>query len=218
MGRLMFAFMTMALYFQKIHLVFKKLKVPLLFLLILLPSVSALTINDIIFYSSVSNYTIHVDSATLDNVTVTNLTIEFYNVSSVGSNFTNVNATYDARADFYGLDVGLVIRNINTSTDLFVSSVGNQDYSATFSSGQVIRILSESESAEVVNNFIAGLIVFGAFFGAIILVILGVTILDLFRGREVNFQKLVKSSGALITVAIIVLLGIAVIGVIGTFI
>ncbi len=125
----------------------KKLKIPIFFLLafalFLLPSVSALTITDTTFHSSISNYTIFVDSMELDEVNVTNLTISFYNVTSIGTNLTNINLTYDARVDFYGLDIGLTIHNVNASTDLFTSSSGNQDYNATFTPGQVLRITEE---------------------------------------------------------------------------
>lgn len=51
-----------------------------------------------------------------------------------------MNDTFDARADFIGLDLGFTIRNINTSTDLFTSNTGFQDFNATFTSGQTITI------------------------------------------------------------------------------
>lgn len=134
----------------------KKLKIPLLFLLVLLilPLVSALTVTDTTFHSSVSNYTIYIDSITLDNVTVTNQTIEFYSLTSVGSNFINVNETYDARADFYGLGIGLIVRNINTSTDLFTSVAGSQDYNATFTPGQVLMIMIEEEEVCAIDSIL----------------------------------------------------------------
>ncbi len=129
----------------------KKL-VPMFFLafaLFLLPSVSALTIDNTTFFSSRSNYTIFVDSMTLSEVNVTNLTISFYDVNSTFSNFTNTNATYDARADFYGLQIGLIIHNVNTSTDLFTSASGNQSYNATFTPLQILRIMGEAEVVEI---------------------------------------------------------------------
>lgn len=113
-----------------------------LLILLVLPLVNAVVITNTTFFSNLSNYTIHVDNITLDQVTVTNLTIEFYNLSSIGSNFTNINTTYNARADFYGLDAGLTIRNINTSTDLFTSASGSQAYNATLISGHIIRIMN----------------------------------------------------------------------------
>lgn len=117
----------------------KKYFLFLLFLLVL-PSVSALQINDTIFFSSDTNFTIFVDSITLDQVTVTNQTITFINLTSIGSNFTNINATFDARADFIGLTPGLVVRNVNTQTDLFQSKAANQNFNATFTPSQVLII------------------------------------------------------------------------------
>lgn len=110
-----------------------------LFLILTISSVSSLQINDTIFFASETNFTIFVDSITLDQVTVTNQSITFINLTSVGSNFTNINATFDARADFIGLALGLAIRNLNTSTDIFLSSVGDQNFNATFLSGHTIR-------------------------------------------------------------------------------
>jgi len=121
-----------------------KLFIKAIFLaLLLLPCVNAVTITDTTFSTSISNYTIHVDSITLDNVTVTSTTIEFYNLISLGSNLTNTNDTYNSRADFYGLQTGLIVHNVNTSTDLFISSTGNQNYNAIFTPGQVLRITND---------------------------------------------------------------------------
>jgi len=124
----------------------KKLKIQIFFLLafalIIIPSASALTFNNTTFFSSESNSTIFVDSITLDNVTVTANFTEFFNLTSLGSNFTNTNVT-DAFAHFIGLNVGLVIRNINTSTDLFLSTLADQDFNATFTAGQLLRIVGE---------------------------------------------------------------------------
>lgn len=114
----------------------------LAFALILIPSINALTITDTTFFASVTNYTIHVDTITLDQVNVTNSSIEFANLTSTGSNFVNTNATFNAIANFVGLEVGLTIRNLNTSTDLFTSATGNQDFNATFTPGQNLRIMS----------------------------------------------------------------------------
>ena len=63
-----------------------------LFLILTISSVSSLQINDTIFFASETNFTIFVDSITLDQVTVTNQSITFINLTSVGSNFTNINA------------------------------------------------------------------------------------------------------------------------------
>ncbi len=111
---------------------------------IFLPLVSAVTITDTTFFANQTNFTIFVDFITLDQVIVTNTSIQFHNLTSVGSNFINVNATFDARADFIGLAVGLIIRNVNTETDLFESEVGDQDFNATFTPSQVLMIVEEA--------------------------------------------------------------------------
>lgn len=116
-------------------------------LLILIPLSSALTITDTTFFASSTNFTIFVDTITLDNVTITDTQIQFYNLTSTGSNFLNSNATFTAIAEFYGLSTGLTIRNVNTSTDLFTSASGDQNFNATFTSGQTIRIMSSTTSA-----------------------------------------------------------------------
>lgn len=130
----------------------KKLKIQIFFLLafalLILPSVNALTITNTTFFSSESNSTIFVDSITLDNVTTTVNETIFINLTSIGSNFTNTNTT-NAFANFIGLTVDLTIRNINTSTDLFTSMVGNEDFNVTFSAGQLIRILDFQTSASL---------------------------------------------------------------------
>lgn len=106
-----------------------------------LTSVSALEITDTTFFSSATNFTIFVDSITLDNVTITENKIEFHNLSSIGSKFTNTNATFDARADFIGLNLSLRVRNFNTSENLFLSTLGSQNFNATFISGHTITIV-----------------------------------------------------------------------------
>jgi hypothetical protein len=187
--------------------------------LLTLPSINALTITNTTFHSSVSNYTIHVDSITLDNVTVTNLTIEFYNLTSIGSNFTNTNTTYDARADFYGLAINLIIRNINISTNLFTSTLGNQDYNATFTPGQILRILLSPTAAEITvtrtcNNLLAGLAVFFTFISIIILAVIGKFIISIFKGsKKFTLLDLVKIAILLITTGLIFLVGIAIVNI-----
>lgn len=114
----------------------------LAFTLFLLPSISALTLVNTTFFASATNYTIFVDSITLDNVTITSTSITFFNLTSVESNFTNTNLTSDAVATFDGLDVGLTIRNVNTSIDLFNSTLGDQNFNVTFSPGIVLRTIT----------------------------------------------------------------------------
>lgn len=101
---------------------------------------SAVTITDTTFFSSSSGSTIFIDTITLDEVTVTDVTTLFTNLTSSGSEFTNTN-TSDASADFIGLQIGLVIRNLNTSTDLFQARTGSQTFNATFTQGQVLKIM-----------------------------------------------------------------------------
>ena len=79
----------------------------------------------------------------LDLTNITEREIEFYNLTSVGSRFLDVNETYNASLDFYGLAPGLVIRNINLSTDLFESTFIIQNYEANFSSLQILKIMGE---------------------------------------------------------------------------
>lgn len=112
-----------------------------LLLFMMLPLVSAVEITDTIFFASETNFTIFVDFISLDEARVIPTAIQFHNLTSIGSNFTNINETFDARADFIGLATGLVVRNINTSEDLFISRVGDQDFNATFTPGQQIRIM-----------------------------------------------------------------------------
>ena len=110
-------------------------------LLLFLPLVSGVQIDDTTFFASETSYTIFVDSITLDQVFVSNVSIIFHNLTSLGSNFTNSNETFDAVASFIGLETGFTIRNINLSLDLFTSGVGSQDFNATFISGHTIRVI-----------------------------------------------------------------------------
>ena len=181
----------------------KKLKIPILTLLvlILLPSIYALTVTNTTFHSSVSNYTIHVDSITLDNVTVTNTSITFYNLTSVGSNFTNTNSTYDAVASFVGLDVGLVVRNLNTSINLFTSTIGNQDYNATFTPGQMLRIIIDTSYQCTTTQ--RSLYILVIIFSALAILIFAVSLI-FYKG-----QMLKKvDAKTLITIFVMILIGV----------
>ncbi len=59
----------------------------------------------------------------------------------MGSNFRNTNLTSDAVATFVGLEINLTIRNINTSSNLFTSIIGDQDFNVTFSPGIVLQTI-----------------------------------------------------------------------------
>lgn len=107
------------------------LQVLLVLTLFLIPAVSAVTITDTTFSTSVTNFTIFVDTITLDNATVTTETITFENVTSSNTTLTNTNLTFTSIANFIGLDIGLTLFNVNTSTDVFRSIPGSQDFNAT---------------------------------------------------------------------------------------
>ncbi len=199
----------------------KKLIFLLPLLLIIIPSVSALTITNTTFFASDNNFTILVDSIILDQVTVSNSSIEFFNLTSIGSNFTNTNATFDARADFLGLDIGLVVRNVNTATDLFTSTSGSQNFNATFTSGQVITInggatpsTGRSACDVMVQQFGTFPILIGLL-GTIIL--LGAVIFVLTTGFvsiNFDFNKGLVFGGilAVVSVAILIIIAIVIFG------
>jgi len=124
----------------------------LIILLVLTPTIFALTISDTTISSSASNYTIWVDTMTMDQLIVRNTSIEFYNFSSVGSNFTNINQTYEAVINFYNLTVGLAVYNVNTSVYLFNSTATNQTWNVTFAVNQTIRIDRITVLGLIVNS------------------------------------------------------------------
>ena len=191
---------------------------PIFLVLLLFPLVNALTITDTTYFSSVSNSTIFVDSITLDLVIVTNQSAEFYNLTSVGSNFTNTNATYNARADFYGLNVGLTIRNINTQQDLFTSASGSQNYNATFTPGQVIRTIIITDAQNACNTMIiqfGGFVVFVGLLGTIIL--LGGIMITLARsftsgGTPEGLGKLFTGLLIVVTIGILIIVALVIYG------
>jgi len=150
---------------------------------------------------------------TLDEQITTNLTIEFYNTTSAGTNLTNTNATFDARADFYGLQVGLTLRNINTSTDLFTSAAGNDAFNATFGIGELIRIMSMTTTPATVctpgsKTFLTLALIFFA------LAIMIVPISVLFIRGTLSFEE--TDPKILITIFITVIVGLAFIPVIAS--
>jgi len=191
----------------------------IIFLLLLLPVVSAVTITDTTFFANQTNFTIFVDSITLDQVIVTNTTIQFHNLTSLGSNLTNTNATFDARADFIGLETGFSILNVNTSVILFSSISAFQDFNATFISGQTIRIISTPSDASVAcTTMIAQFGLFPALVGLVGTIILLVGIIFALvtgfvslKSSGINGRFLflglltVVSIGVLIIVAIVIL-------------
>lgn len=112
----------------------------LMTILMFISLASAVVITDTTFFASTNNYTIFVDSLELENVTVTATSIQFFNINSSGANLTNTNATYDAVASLIGLPIGMNVLNVNTDTILFTSSASSQNFNATFTPGQTIRI------------------------------------------------------------------------------
>lgn len=144
-----------------------------LLILVLLPFFSALQLDDDSFFSSISNSTVLVDSVTLDQVTVTNMSTEFYNVTSVGSNFTNNNATFLAQIDFYGLVIGHMIENVNTSTLLFTSAIGDTNFNATVAIGEVITLTVTVPVVTATSTLCTGIFGgFGSFMSLIVIVII----------------------------------------------
>lgn len=173
-----------------------------MFIVFMIPFVSSLQINDTTFFASQENFTIFVDSIILDAVVVTNQTIEFHNLTSIGSNFTNSNATFDARADFFGLDINLIVRNKNTSTDLFTSTLSDQNFNVTFTSGQVI-IISENPifiCTQAERNLLDLVILFFA------LAILMIPLILLVRNGNFSFNK--SNAKRMVTVFVGILIGL----------
>ncbi len=137
---------------------FKMKKIWILGILFLLNLflLSALTIENTTFKTSVQNYTIYVNgSISLDKVIITNSTIEFYNLSD-GGRFDNTNETYVSIVSFYGInstknDVryenGTIIhnvtdRNISIPSDSYIEiGDSDMDYVCALPSG-IIRFLN----------------------------------------------------------------------------
>ena len=191
-----------------------KKKLPLLLLILfILPSVSALTITDTTFFSSVSNSTIFIDTITLDEATVNNQTTQFFNLTSQDSKFFNTNATSTATAEFIGLQAGLLIHNINTSTDIFTSAIGNQNFNATFTAGQVIQVRDDDGFSNTVisaqcSGITDGFSLFGTLLAIIAITVVLVMVVGTFTGQIDIRTTLMLSTLALVLVAFINILGI----------
>lgn len=113
----------------------------LLILILLLPLTSSVDISNTTFITNTTNFSVFVDSITLDLANITNESIFLHNVSSLGSNLTNTNPLVTATVDFIGLNLGFGIRNLNTSTTLFKSRIGSQDFGAIFIPDHTIQII-----------------------------------------------------------------------------
>ncbi len=182
-------------------------------IIFILPSVSALTIDDTTYFASDLNFTIFVDSVTLDQVTVTATSISFVGVTSVASNFTNANATFDARADFIDLELGMIIHNLNTSTDLFTAEAGAVDFNVTFTTGQTIQIQNLTSSADLVyscNSTERGVFNLIVLFLALATVVLTISLM-FFKGKvllNMNMQQFIMVFVG-VTIAIVFIVAVA---------
>ena len=113
-----------------------------LMVFLVLPLVTAGSISNTNLSNSNSGNLVQVDSMTLTKLVINDTAIELYNVSSIGTNFTNMNLTANSSLYFYGLIIDLAVFNVNISNYLFNSTVGSQDYPANFNIGNVLRILN----------------------------------------------------------------------------
>lgn len=189
-------------------------------ILIVIPLSSALEITDTTFFSTGSNFTIFVDSISLDNVTVTPSSIIFTNLTSLGSNFSNTNLSFDATASFIGLDPSLAILNVNTSIRLFTSSIGNKNFNATFISGHVIQTINAQTAANLsCNEMVAQFVGYPVLIGLLgTIILLGIIIAALTTGFVtistvgLNRETILFALVTLIFIAILVIVGIIIIG------
>lgn len=188
--------------------------------LLVLPLSSALDISDTTFFSTQSNFTIFVDFIRLDNVTVSNTSIIFTNLTSLGSNFINTNATFPATASFIGLDTSLAILNVNTSIRLFTSSPGNQNFNATFISGHTIQtIRSETQANLICGDLVSQFVAYPVLIGLLgTMILLGIIIIALttsfisFNGDTLDRNTIIFAIVTLIAIAILVIVAIIIIG------
>jgi len=121
------------------------LKFFLVLLILILPFISSAMIeNQTIIQSSISNSTIRFEQdTTLDQLTVTNQLLEIYNIST-DAKFTNINQSYNAQLNFYGLINALVYNGNGT---IFGSADANSN------DGNVNMIFSPNNLSFVLNNF-----------------------------------------------------------------
>lgn len=103
----------------------------LAFAFILLPFSSSVTITDTTFTTNNTEFTIFVNTITLDQAVITGESITFENVTSSNTTITNTNSTVTSIVNFIGLTPGLTLFNVNTSTDIFRSTAGLQDFNIT---------------------------------------------------------------------------------------
>jgi len=157
-------------------------KLVLFLLLFSISFSSALTIEDTIFSTSVTNYTVHVDKVILTSTNTTNLSLIFTGVDSSGSNFTNINSSLIAIVEFVNLSGGLTIHNKNTSTDIFSSEIGARDFNATIPPHNVIIInafktIPKTDCERIVDTMGGALALFSEQTSVVFLTILAIIIL-----------------------------------------
>ena len=114
--------------------------------LTLLPILSAVEIeNQTITYSSLSNSTIRWEQdTTLDLLIVNGSMTRIYNLSTNGSIFTNINQTYNAQLNFYGLPNNWKVLNLTNNEVLFTSDGITDDYNVIFAPNIQIQVINYS--------------------------------------------------------------------------
>lgn len=178
--------------------------------LILFPLVSSASLNDSIVNTTDTGYQVYFTNIGFDVLNVTNDTIEFYNLTSLHTQFTNINATGDAIVQLHGIQSGLTVRNHNTSTDLYTSVSDFGNYNVTFGPGVQIRIVGIQDTGTIgaaCTGVIEGFSLFGVFLGLIGITLVAVFIYGKISGTiKANF--LVPSLVGLVLAAILNVLGI----------
>ncbi len=120
------------------------------------------------------------------------------------------------------MDIGLTIRNINTSTDLFTSATGSQAFNATFTSGRVLRINSgptPSTARSACNTMVQQFGTFPVLIGLIgTIILLGAVIFALTTGfitiksGGINKGFIVGGIVTVVSVAVLVIVAIVIFG------
>lgn len=194
----------------------------ILFLICLVPIGSALQMNDTVLFAPVTNYTIFIDSIMLDQVVVTNTTITLHNVTSTGTNLTNINSTL-AIVEFIGLRQNLTLRNTNTSTNLFTSNFSMEDFNLSLSPGDNVRIvgqgLPQSAAGAACSLMVAQFVSYPALIGLIGFLLLSalliaVLIKSFLQGRfdGTSSKSTFAAMVVLISIALLLIVAIIVLG------
>lgn len=174
--------------------------------------INATQVNDTTITTTGTNYSIYVTTIDFDVLNITNETIEFYNITSLNTRITNTNLTGNAIVQLYGIQVGLTVRNHNTSTDLFTSTSSNSNYNVTFGQGVQIRILGVQDTGTIGGfclSIIEGFSLFGLFLGLIGLAVVAVFVYSKVNGMN-NEGFLVPSIIALVLATVLIVIGVIV--------